>query len=81
MKHYPYYIRFGNKLYYGLLFLWTVVLLGPQVGFGGQQSGNRVEALIEQKVPAGVLAELEAGRYQDLIVEFEHQDIRGGSSC
>ena len=78
MKHLLFNTRNGNKIYYGLLLLLgSAVLLVPQAGFGAQQSGYSVEALIERKVPAGVLEELAAGRFQDLIVEFEHQDIRG----
>lgn len=54
-----------------------MVILWSQVGFGLENSPIEADRLIRQKVPMGVLIELEAGRFQDLIVEFKHQDIRG----
>jgi hypothetical protein len=61
----------------GVLCFWVLALLCPKVGFGSETSSVLDEQLVRQKVPVQVLQELAAGRYQDLIVEFEHQDIRG----
>ena len=49
-------------------------LLSPLIGYGA-------DSLIEQKVPVGVVEALEEGFYQELIVEFEHQDIRGEAAA
>lgn len=53
-----------------------MVVLWSQGGFGLEYPLIDTDRLIRQKVPMGVLTELEAGRFQDLIIEFEHQDIR-----
>jgi len=68
-----------TKIFYVFLviFLWANVFLCPQASHGSEQFLVTDELLIKHKVPALVLQELAAGKFQDLIVEFEHQDIRG----
>ena len=67
-----------TKIFYVFLviFLWANVFLCPQASLGSEQFLVTDELLIKHKVPARVLLELAAGQFQDLIVEFEHQDIR-----
>ena len=59
-----------------LIFLGTLVTLCPQTVIGSEPSLFETERLIRQKVPTRVLEKLTGGRFQDLIVEFEHQDIQ-----
>jgi hypothetical protein len=61
--------------------LWVNVLLFPQASLGSEQTLGPNELLIKQKVPAMVLQALEEGQFQDLIIEFEHQDIRGEAAA
>ena len=56
--------------------LLAALLIFPQASFGEEQSIVIDESLTKQKVPARVLQKLEAGQFQEVIVEFEHQDIR-----
>ena len=58
------------------IFLWANVFLLPKASRGAEQSFVSNE-IMKQKIPARALQELAAGNSQDLIVEFEHQDIRG----
>lgn len=76
MEKYRYHTR--TKIFYVFLVncLWVNVLLCPQASLGSEQTGVLNGLLIKQKVPAIALKELEEGRFQDLIVEIEHQDIR-----
>ena len=73
--------RFDNKAknFHVLLVicLWVNVFLCPQAALGSEQTLAPNDLLIKEKVPAFVLQKLAAGQFQDLIVEFEHQDIRG----
>ena len=73
--------RFDNKAknfyVFLVIFLWVNVFLCPLAAFGSEQALAPNDLLIKQKVPASVLQKLAAGQFQDLIVEFEHQDIRG----
>ncbi len=75
--------RFDNKAknfyVFLVIFLWVNVFLCPLAAFGSEQALAPNDLLIKQKVPASVLQKLAAGQFQDLIVEFEHQDIRGES--
>ena len=58
-----------------LVILCAIVSLYPHTIFGSKPSITEHEQLIEQKVSAWVLEKLTDGQFQDLIVEFEHQDI------
>jgi subtilisin family serine protease len=67
-----------TKIFYVFLVIcmWVNVFLCPQASLGSEQTLAPNDLIIKQKVPALVLQELTAGKFQDLIVEFEHQDIR-----
>jgi len=67
-----------TKIFYVFIaiLLWANVFLCPQASLGSEQFLVTGELLIKHKVPTRVLQELAAGQFQDLIVEFEHQDIR-----
>jgi len=74
MKYFSIKMCHRKSLYYLLFFLLVIFLLLPQDDLGA-------ESLMEQKVPFSVLQALEEGHYQDLIVEFEHLDIRGEAAA
>ncbi len=78
MQNYQFYNRPGNLIFYGLLlfFIGAAAFPGPPAVLGAEQFLIAAEPSPGQKVPAPVLQELAAGKFQELIVEFEDQDIR-----